>query len=536
MSDEPADALGVLWQIAFRLRLLSDTHVGAARPLPRHAAESDVDLRVDRDPLTGAPRLRASTLAGLLRHELASRTGDPDGVHALLGSAREHTTPDRKAPSMSLLDVDDALAELPEGTTVAIRTGVRVDPAVGTVRTGRVWQWEVLPAGTVFTAHMRLRVPAPADEARLLTLVLLATEGLTGAGPGVRVGGRTGRGYGAVRATHWAAHRYDLTDEHDWFAYHSRSWAERWEHGAHALTGAPEDLVTALTSRLHACGRTATAAHLTARTASPDRRHRAELHLTLAVAERTNPLEAPGDASRPGTLLLGDPPPPERIGAVDRAHRHRPEGTDGSTRSVPVLGDTALFSLLKRVSGRLVRDAAEHLRAPAAHWREWHDGWWGADTGRRGPPRPSRIGLRTTPVLIGGASLTTTRLTVDALFGDAVDGRLFTTDLYCGGTAEVIVDVREPDDAVRGLFTLLVRELATVAFDALGADTGSGNGRLTATHAHLTTHTGTGDPPRTVDLLTAVFEPDSAEATAARGWLDALRTALTGHDEAARRR
>ncbi|WP_285734177.1 RAMP superfamily CRISPR-associated protein [Nocardiopsis sp. ATB16-24] len=539
MSDDPTDAPGLLWQITFRLRLLSDTHVGAARPLPRHAAESDVDLRVDRDPLTGAPRLRASTLAGLLRHELASCTGDPDSVHALLGTNREHTTSDRRAPSTSLLDVDDALAELPEDTTVAIRTGVRVDPAAGTVRTGRVWQWEILPAGTVFTAHMRLRVPAPADEARLLTLLLLATDGLTGrdgTGPGVRLGGRTGRGYGDVRAAHWAVRRYDLTDEHDWFAYHSRSWAERWEHGARALSGAPEDLATALTGRLRACGRTATAAHLIARTTRPDRRHRAELHLTLAVAERTDPLGRPGGELRPGTLLLGDPPPPERIGAVDRAHRHRPEGTDGSTRSVPVLGDTALFALLKRIAGRLVRDMAEHLRAPAARWREWHDGWWGADTGRRGPPRPSRIGLRTTPVLTEGASLTTTRLTVDALFGDAVEGRLFTTDLYCGGTAEVIVDVREPDDAVRGLFTLLVRELATVAFDALGADTGSGNGRLTATRAHLTTHTGTGEPPRTVDLLAAVFEPDSAEAAAARGWLDALRTALTGCDEAARRR
>ncbi|WP_040685066.1 RAMP superfamily CRISPR-associated protein, partial [Nocardiopsis halotolerans] len=108
---------GLLWEITLRLCLLSDTHVGAARATPRHAAESDVDLHVDRDPATGVPRLRATTLAGLLRHELAARTGDPDGVRELMGSAEPYTG--REASATSALDVDDALAELPEGTTVA---------------------------------------------------------------------------------------------------------------------------------------------------------------------------------------------------------------------------------------------------------------------------------------------------------------------------------------------------------------------------------------------------------------------------------
>ncbi|WP_040685065.1 hypothetical protein, partial [Nocardiopsis halotolerans] len=401
------------------------------------------------------------------------------------------------------------------------------------VQPGRVWRWEVLPAGTVLTAFLRLRVPAPADEARLLTLLLLACEGLhgpEGPGPGIRVGGRTGRGHGAVRATHWAVRRHDLTDERDWFAYHARSWGQRWSEGADALADAPADLATALTECLRARGRAATAAHLSARAARPDRRHRAELHLTLAVAERPDPLGPPSDEPRPGPLMVGDVPVPERLGEVDRAHRQRPVVTDPDKATVhlaPVLGDTALFALFKRIGGRLARDAAEHLGAAPGHWRDWHGRWWGADADRRGRPRSSRIRLRATPVVTGGAPLTTTRLTVDPLFGDAVDGRLFTTDLHCGGSADVVVDVRGPDDAVRGLLTLLVRELATVPFDALGAGTGGGNGRLTATRAHLTTHPGDGGPPETVDLITAVFEPDSAEAATARGWLAALHGALT---------
>ncbi|MFD6951638.1 CRISPR-associated protein [Nocardiopsis sp. TSRI0078] len=527
---------GLLWEISLRLRLLSDTHVGAARAAPRHTEEGDVDLRVDRDPGTGVPRLRATTLAGLLRHELAARTGDPDGVRALMGAARAGTAADRDAPATSALDVDDAPAELPGEAAVAVRTGTRVDPASGTVRPGRVWRWEILPAGTVLTAHMRLHVPAPADEVRLLTLLLLAADGLGGPrapGPGIRVGGRTGRGYGAVRATRWAARRHDLADEDDWFAYHARTWDRRWRDGADALADAPADLATALTDGLRASGRAAAAAHLAARADRPDRRHRDELHLTLVVAERPDPTVPPARDLRPGLLMVGDDPAHERIGEADRAHRHRPAVADPDRADLhlaPVLGDTALFALFKRIGGRLARDAAEHLGAPPDRWRDWHGRWWGADTDHRGRPRPSRIRLRAIPVLTGGAPLTTTRLTVDSLFGDAVDGRLFTTDLHCGGSAEAVVDVSEPDDAVRGLLTLLVRELATVPFDTLGAGAGSGNGRLSATRARLTTRPGDGGPPRTVDLLAAVFEPEGAEAAAARGWLAALRTALAPDD------
>ncbi|WP_433700562.1 RAMP superfamily CRISPR-associated protein [Nocardiopsis sp. CA-288880] len=539
MSTRPARP-GPLWEIAVRLCLLSDTHIGAARAVPRHAAEGDVDLRVDRDPRTGVPRLRATTLAGLLRHELAARTEDPRRVGRLFGAAESGPPPggEPDAPAASALDVDDAAAELPEGTTVAVRVGTRVDPASGTVRPGLMWQWEVLPAGTVFTAHMRLRVPAPADEEPLLDLLVLAADGFSGEGPGIRVGGRTGRGHGAVRATHWTAERHDLTDERAWFAYHARSWADRWERGAAALADAPAELSTALAARLRAHGRAAAAARLEARPARPDRRHRAELRLTLAVAEQPDPGGPPPRSPRPGLIMVGDVPAPERLGTVDRAHRHRPVVSDAdkaSVRLAPVLGDTALFALFKRIGGRLVRDAAEHLGAEGARWQEWHAHWWGADTGPEGArPRPSRVRLRAVPPLSGGAHLTATRLTVDSLFGDAVDGRVFTSDLHCGGSGEVVLDVRDPDDAVRGLLVLVVRELATVPFDTLGAGAGSGNGRLTATRAALTTWTGGGGPPHRVDLLTALFAPGSAEAATARGWVSALRTRLAPGGGAAR--
>ncbi|WP_017606289.1 RAMP superfamily CRISPR-associated protein [Nocardiopsis alkaliphila] len=528
----------LIWEFAVRLRLLTDTHVGAARATPRHAAEGDVDLSLDRDPRSGLPRLRATTLAGLLRHELTGRTDHADAAVLFgTGSGRAAFGEGDPLPVASALDLDDAHAELPEDTNVTVRVGTRVDPATGTVHPGRMWRWEVLPAGTAFVCHLRLWVPERAVEERLLTLLLLAVRGLEGEGPGIRIGGRTGRGHGAVRATHWAARRHDLTDLDGWFGFHARTWAERRRRATEALTDASsvKGLPELLEIRLREHGRAATAAHVRARADTPDPRHRAELRMELHVAERAGPLsQGPDPAARglrPGLLMIGDVPEPDRLAEVDRAHRRRPvacEPEGDRVRVRPVLGDTALFALFKRVSGRLVRDAAEHLGGPPERWRDWHGHWWGADANGRRSSTPSRIRLRATPALTGGSALTTTRSTVDALFGDAVDGRLFTTDLHCGGSAEVVLDVTEPDDAVRGLLALLVRELATVPLDTLGAGAGGGNGRLTATRAVLVTLGGAEEGSgRVVDLMTVLQTPEGEQARLVRGWLRTLHGRLT---------
>lgn len=657
MSKTPTS---VLWEVTARLVLLSDTHIGPAAPDHRRADETGSVLPVDRAPDTGLPRLRATTLAGLLRHDLTARTGDTGAAATLFGTAATEDPDGIGHPGA--LDLDDAEGQVP-GSVVS-RAGNRVDPASGTALPGHLWSREILPAGTVLTVHLRLHVSEPEDEGWLLGLLAEAVAGLHGPGPehtwppgsggtqahawasgpapasgpehgpgsasgraqahapapapgpGLHVGARTGRGHGAVTATTWGARRYDLTTAEDWFAYHARTWEQRHEDGEHTLADGPGTLAETLSRALRTGGPPDLARDLPA--GPMDRRHRDELRLTLAVGESEQPL-APGRV-RPGLLMIADLPPPDRVGTVDRVHRRRPvarpaarcegttaghrgpcsalsdtesEGTEahgtapaqnenaahgswdaperatpcgdtpedeGITPAVPdpapsrswsreadraapvpeepedppatfrstpelpepepVLGDTALHALLKRIAARLARDACEALGGDQDLWRDWHAHWWGGDTDpATALPRPSRVRLRRTPVLTGGAPLTTTRLTVDSLFGDAVDGHLSTSDVHCGGTAETVLDVHEPDDTVRGLLALLVRELATVPADTLGSGAGSGHGRVTATAATLTLHTDHDGPARTVDLLTAVRDPDSVDARTARAWV-----------------
>ncbi|MDS1270692.1 RAMP superfamily CRISPR-associated protein [Lipingzhangella sp. LS1_29] len=538
-----------VWEVGLRLTLRSDTHIGAASPATPHAAAGDVDQLVDRDPQTGAPRLRATTLTGLLRHHLADKLGrengeDPQGVNRLFGRIERRETPGRAEdrPVMSVLDVDDAGGTLPpagdaDGARTsegpAVRTANRVDPRSGAVEAGKLWQMEVLPAGTSFVVTLRLQLCGDHDEVELLALLTRAVEGLVEEGPGVRLGARAARGLGAVRAEAFSARRHDLRTPQGWADYYARTWHERWEEAKGSLAGYSDGLQGAITAALAEEGRAGYEARLAELPA--DQRRRAELHLTLEVGER--PTEAfLGNGSgagedgppRPGVILLGDlPRGAARDTDADRAHRMRPVvAEDGAVRDAPMFGDTALFALVKRIGRRLAQD----LRGddlPRHH--PWLAGWFGSEPETETPDRApvtSRVTLRQAPRIEGGSALSTTRTTIDALFADTVDGRLFTDRAWAGGTSTFVLDVREPDDAVCALLALIVRELHTVPFDAIGGGTGVGHGRVTATDAQLVRFGPDRAEPDTLDLLAVLRDPGHERRAEVEGWLAELEHAV----------
>ncbi|GLU49430.1 RAMP superfamily CRISPR-associated protein [Nocardiopsis ansamitocini] len=548
----------LVWEVAVRLRLLGDTHVGAALDTPRHAAESDVAGLVDRDPVSGVPRLRATTLAGLLRHHLTARLGGldaptgpddpvPRGADVLFGKPSVPREPNELGPGAtdSPLELDDCVALLPEGVGISVRTGNRIDRNRGAAASGGLWQFEVLPAGTLFTATLRLRVRNRADEGRLLALLALAADGLRGpvAGPDIRLGARTGRGYGAVRAEVWHARRHDLATVEGWAGYYAWTWAERRQRAERGLDAGPRDerLRDLLDSRASEC---ADAYRAALDAVGADQRDRDELVLAVAVAEQPAEVLAAGAGGpvRPGLVMIGDVPGPGAPDRTDRAHRTRPRFTgDGAVEWQPMLGDTGLFAMVKRIGRRLATDAADaagyaggearpagpEARTGAVRARAWHASWWGEDPapGSGRPPAPSQVRLRDAPAIDGGHPMAVTRNSIDALFGDTVDGRLFTDALHAGGTARVVLDVFGADDSVRGLLALVVRELGTVAFDGVGAGWGVGQGRLTVTGATLTRHR-PGAAPEPTDLIAAVHGTDPVARSRAQEWVGALHDRL----------
>ncbi len=402
-------------------------------------------------------------------------------------------------------------------------------------------------AGTRFTLTFRLCVADPDAEGRLLALTALAAEGMAGhgPGPGISIGARTARGYGAVRTDAWYARRHDLRTPEGWASWYAPTWKHRWQRAHQAVAGSAAE--TSAKSLRHLLGeRLETDAALAAAVKSrysdtvaaygTDQRHRDELTMTLRLAERPTeaflPAARPDTVPRPGLLMVGGVPGPESLGEVDRTHLRRPRLTrSGAVEWRPALGDTALFALLKRLSRRLIRDISGEAALALRDWpeqspgRRLHVHWWGGENKPGAAPASSRIRLRETAELIGGTTQRTVRVTIDALFGDAVDTRFFSDDVHAGGQARVTLDIHRPDNAVRGLLALIVRELHTVPLDAIGGGSGIGNGRLALTEAVLTRYAPEA-APAPVDLVAAIDDAHGPERAVVAPWLQALRAAV----------
>src|SRR5690625_373146 len=369
----------VLWELTARVRLHSDTHIGSADDSARTAGDI---TPLDRGSRSGRPRLRATTQAGLLRHHLAERLSpDAPGVVAeLFGEAAPRSAETGTGTALpSALDIDDAYAELPPEAGVSVRAGNRVDPGSGAAAPGALWRMETLPAGTGFTLTLRLQVGEHDSEGRLLALAALAADGIaaTGSDPGVSIGARTARGYGAVRCEGWHVRRHDLARPQGWADWFALTWEQRRDRAHRAVAGRRRATAEAAGTAEAALSPLiaeylADAPELAARIGDDytrtltdhgtDHRRRDELALTLRLAERpTEALLAPAasgpHAHRPGLLMVGEAPSLESAGEVDRAHLRRPAvGGDGAVQWRPTLGDTALFALFKRMSRRIVRD------------------------------------------------------------------------------------------------------------------------------------------------------------------------------------
>ncbi|GAB3466117.1 hypothetical protein GCM10027570_55050 [Streptomonospora sediminis] len=566
-----------MWELTARIRLHSDTHIGSAHDTARSSADI---APLDRDPRTGHPRLRATTQAGLLRRHLGERLG-PEGAAAvaeLFGQAAPRSAETGTGASLpSALDIDDSFAELPAEAGVDVRAGNRVDPGSGAAAPGALWRMEILPAGTAFTLTLRLQVTDTGSEGRLLALAALAAEGLAGtaSAPGISIGARTARGYGAVHCEAWHVRRHDLCSPQGWADWYALTWQQRRDRALRSLDGrvgadsrhaaaspaAPGDTAALGYPADPESGPGAAAGALSelisdrfaadpdlaaaiggdyTRTLAEhgaDNRRRDELALTLRLAERPTdsflaPSRARAPAPRPGLLMVGEAPHLESLGEVDRAHLRRPAvGGDGAVQWRPTLGDTALFALFKRMSRRLVRDISGESGTAVEDWprdspaRRLHARWWGGDSGTGGTAEASSIRLRRAAELVGGTPQRTTRVTIDALFGDSVDASLLTDDVHAGGTAEVVLDIPDPDDTVRGLLALIVRELHTVPMDGIGGGTGAGHGRVTVTGA-VVTCCGPGGTAETIDLVAAVDNPGGPDRAAAAAWVAALHAAL----------
>jgi CRISPR/Cas system CSM-associated protein Csm3 (group 7 of RAMP superfamily) len=205
------------WVVTADLILESAIHLGAGRG-------DTADMVLLRDARSGAPLLPGTSLAGALRSYLADVLGGYGGgedsaVARLFGSARGDDS-----GSQSPLIVFDSIGKLSEHWTIEIRDGVQIETSRGIAGDHKKFDFEVVPAGTIFPLRFDLVVPEVASEGELLRLLVQALSGLTDGD--ISIGLRRSRGLGSVRARRWRAVRYELQSKEGWIEWIRSEWEQ----------------------------------------------------------------------------------------------------------------------------------------------------------------------------------------------------------------------------------------------------------------------------------------------------------------------
>jgi CRISPR/Cas system CSM-associated protein Csm3 (group 7 of RAMP superfamily) len=418
------------WVITAELVLESATHLGAG------TGES-ADMVLLRDARTAAPLLPGASLTGALRSYLADVLGgygseeDP-ALARLFGAARADDL-----GAQSPLIVFDSIGKLPDHQTVEIRDGVQIETRRGIAEDHKKFDFEVVPAGTIFPLRFELVVPEVDSEGELLGLLVRA---LSGPAEGdISIGARRSRGLGSVRAKCWRAVRYDLRSRVGWIEWALSDW-EQPLSAANATFDTPRQ----------ACN------------------HAWESLECKEFEDRRQRIVAEADLVAPAGLLIRSAP--VEPGAPDAVHLH------SGGRSV--LAGTCLAGAVRTQALRIASVVRE-AKGDAERWVE-------RLFGRRveGTTREKDVGLRASRLRISesfvenGERMRPSRVRIDRFTQGVVPGALFDEEPHYHGRLHLRMELRNPERGEVGLLVLLVKDLLTGEI-AVGGTVAVGRGRFT---------------------------------------------------------
>jgi len=433
------------------LELLTPAHFGSGD------TEGPADLSLLRDAYDGSALLPGASIAGALRNYWRERTrgyGAAARDSDLFGAKRG--TREEMEGNQSLLIVEDAIGPQPQ---VELRDGVKIDGRTRTAEEQKLFNIELLRAGTCFPLRFELLVPKGKREPLCRDLALA----LRGFEQGeIGMGARKRRGFGRCQVKEWRVWRYDLTTPDGLLAWlaEGRDW---------------QDLP--MTSEMQG-GSLAKKLSVTLDDA-PDNRHSFQMSAKFVLD---------------GSLLVRS-----GFGQADQGpdavHLHRPlygKPDLSQAEREPVLPGTSLAGALRaralRIANTLTKDKvkAEDLVnklfgvGPEDTDEEVH--------------RASRLVVHEA-VLRGVHTLVQNRIRVDRFTGGAMENYLFNEAPVFGGKDShftVELTLCNPKDYEIGLLLLLLKDLWTGDL-AVGGESGVGRGRLRGESAKLT-HVQKGTP------------------------------------------
>jgi CRISPR/Cas system CSM-associated protein Csm3 (group 7 of RAMP superfamily) len=390
-----------------------------------------------RDPKENKALLTGASIAGALRNYAREYLGGyerPDKetpeVQDLFGDIRKRNN--KEVSEESWLIVDDALAV---GEGVELRNGVSIKAETRTAESSKLFDYELLEAGTRFPLRFELTVTAQNEEALRKTLAVA----LTGFEKGeIGLGARKRRGLGECRVTEWQVEVYDFTTRRglvDWIA------------------GRPGEVQPGQSI----------AEKLGVPSLPQDKRQRFTLDALFRLESSLLIRSGSGQADSP-----------------DMVHLHsKREG-----KSVPIVSGTSLAGAIRaraqRIANTVVPGEAENL-IDALFGPRFSD-----ENDRSKDKRASRVAVAES-IITEPIERVQSRVKIDRFTGGTYPGALFDQQPVFGGRQtqlQVRIELRNPKDAEIGLLLQVLKDLWTGDLP-LGGESSVGRGRLRGVQADL---------------------------------------------------
>ena len=420
-SDDDRKRLKARWTITAELKLTAAAQIGTH--------DSDIcDSSFERNA-EGKPVLRGSAIAGALRSSLQdSQSGYLSNQHsyeekALFGFM------DGKNGQESRLICFDSFAEEKE---TSIRDGVGIDPKTGLAAEGKKYDRELLLPGARFPLRFDILVTEKEEETSLLSAFCASLEGLCNRE--IHFGSRRTRGLGEVEAMEFRAIRYDLSKAEGWLEY-----------------AGSDDTIRPIAFKPD-CASALKAVENAADFQIPETRNDARKKLQARLHLEFD-----------STLLIRSPG--RKYDSPDAVHLNE--------QGLAILSGTSFAGALRAHIGRILRTVNPD------NAKKRLENLLGAAPDSEAAPFASRLRV-TEGVLQNNRSYIQSRIQVDRFTGGTIAAALFDEQPAVGGTCEITLEIRNPEEHEPALIALALRDLLEGLF-TLGGGAAIGRGRVSGT-------------------------------------------------------
>jgi CRISPR/Cas system CSM-associated protein Csm3 (group 7 of RAMP superfamily) len=432
---------------------------------PAHFGNGDADPFTDlpllRDETDGRALITGASLAGALRsylreYQLGYASRDPQSPYYRDGISTENYLlatdlfggyrGDDKGAQSPLI-VDDALSG--DAVLIELRDGVAIDPKSRTALKKKKYDFQILPAGTIFELRFELLLDdKPELNARRKLALALALQALS-AGE-IALGSRKRRGFGCCEVKSWTVTRYELQSSVDLLAWIASDHPD-WPRKSHPEPTSGADIATLMGIKL----------------------------AEREVFDRRNLFTATIRFSIDGSLIIRY----ASAGGTDAQHLH--SYSPKAQRSVPILSGTSIAGIMRHRALRILNTLAGGGPEIAPSVTHFIDDLFGpVNIDSQSEARASRVSVAES-IIEGGHSLVQTRIKIDRFTGSTIQGALLEEAPYFGGEVTMHFSLRNPQPAEIGVLLLVLKDL-WLGDLPIGGESGVGRGRLRGIWAKFT--------------------------------------------------